>query len=143
VAYTYDTVGTAFKVDPSLLYEDATTRVVTYAKIIRDTIGDIVTTFDSQKLGWIGKTADEVADFQNRWSTVMTMFFGNPDNGTPGVLDKVAGAAAFAAMNFGSAEDVLVSMWTQMCDALAGGGGGSQAVPTDVPTDPVTEVFPG
>jgi hypothetical protein len=101
---------------------------------VADSIDRINNTWRDLKLGWMGKSSDEAADFLHRWNSVMEELFGSHDHPENGVLNAIVRGVLTTAAIFASSEHALFQFFTDFQHGLAGGGGS-----TDTPPDSITD----
>jgi len=147
----YDTAGAVIKVAPDNVFQSATVAIPGLGKEIADSVNRVVQIWNDLKLGWVGNTATEAHDFNDRWAADINKLFGSQadgaQGGTPGILNQLANGIAMAAMNYGQAEDTVTNMFNQTADALeqsaSGSGDGGNPDPTwavrDVENMPIVE----
>jgi hypothetical protein len=144
----YDTAGATIKVAPDNVFQSATVAIPGLGKEIADSVNRVVQIWNDLKLGWVGTTATEAQDFNDRWAADISQLFGSPAEilgetagYTPGILNQLATGIAMAATNYGQAEDVVTSMFNQTADALVQGPRGrlGKGVPQP-PADPTWAV---
>jgi hypothetical protein len=121
----YNTSAQKITVNPDDLYQLATVTLKTQAEDVGTTLSSIANTWNNLKLSWYGGSADEAKKFNDDWLAVIDRLFGPADQNAelkPGeaVLGRIGGAAAYAAANFGFAEDSVVSSFKQFIDAKPG-----------------------
>lgn len=111
--------GATIKVDPGdllLLHaslEDA-------ANAMGDQVSAILNTFNHLKMVWTGDSASVAQDFQDRWSSVATAMFGDPDDTTkPGVLNIILAGVDSAWQNYTTVEMQVTQMFTAMNGSLS------------------------
>lgn len=135
----YDTAGAVIKVAPDNVYQTATVGIPSLGQEIADSVNRVVGIWNDLKLGWVGNTATEAQDFNDRWAADISQLFGSQadgtQGGTPGILNQLANGIAMAAANYGQAEDTVTNMFNQTADALAQSASGS-----GTPTDPTWAV---
>src|SRR5690348_12134837 len=135
----YDTAGAVIKVAPDNVYQTATVGIPSLGQEIADSVNRVVGIWNDLKLGWVGNTATEAQDFNDRWAADISKLFGSQadgtQGGTPGILNQLANGIAMAAMNYGQAEDVVTNMFNQTADALD-----HSASSSGTPSDPTWAV---
>lgn len=145
----YDTAGAVIKVAPDNVYQTATVGIPSLGQEIADSVNRIVGIWNDLKLGWVGNTATEAQDFNDRWAADISELFGSKADGThhgnAGILNQLANGIAMAAVNYAQAEDAVTNMFNQTADALeqSGSASGTPANPTwavrDVENMPIIE----
>ena len=112
-------------------------------------VSNINNTWNNLKVGWVGATASEAQDFNNKWNTAITQLFGDPNqNDKPtdisqvsGALPRVLYAIQSAGFNYGEAEDAVVKSFNNVSNNL--NNPGPQAAPVRNDGDgPITEEGP-
>ncbi|WP_331760204.1 WXG100 family type VII secretion target (plasmid) [Streptomyces sp. NBC_01471] len=88
---------------------------------ISQSVQRIVDAMFHLKLGWAGKTSDEVQDFIRRWNHVMAELFGTEKDQMSGALNAMAAGAQSACYAYDGAEEALVKMFDQLTSAVSGG----------------------
>jgi hypothetical protein len=114
--------GATIMVDPDLIYQLATNNIPAYIGQVADSINRVVGIWNNLKVGWVGKTAQEAQDFNDRWVTSITDLFGTSADPGTGVLPKIAYGLSLAGMNYGEAEDVVTNMFKKLTAALQQSG---------------------
>jgi hypothetical protein len=144
VTESYDSAGINIKVDPDSIFNSATLIIPDLGQYISDSVNRVVQIWNDLKLGWVGDTAQEAQDFNDRWSESIRELFGTGADSTSGILSQIAGGIAMASVNYGQAEDVVTTMFTQTADALGSGGGSGDPVSDGSKSDvPVTKTDDG
>jgi hypothetical protein len=139
----YDSGELLIDVDPDAIFRYASVDIPGMATAIAAHIHDIVSTWNSLKLGWLGNTSDEVQDFNTRWSAAITKLFGTDDKPEDGILSKVATAAGMGAINYGVAEDAVHQMFTSISNGIDNPSkDGSGGPGRDLDAGPITENTP-
>jgi hypothetical protein len=136
----YDSGELLINVDPDALFRYASVDIRGSSTSIVAHIYAIVQTWNSLKLGWMGNTADEVQDFNTRWSAGIEKLFGTEDKPEDGILSKVATAAGMAAINYGVAEDIVTKMFTSISNGIDNpASAGPRDSNRDLDDGPITE----
>jgi hypothetical protein len=126
----YDDPSIRINVNPDDMFQSATKGIPNLGGQIADSINRIVGTWNDLKLGWIGNTAEEAKDFNDRWAAAISELFGTKAEPDSGLLSQIANGIAMASLNYGGAEDVVTNMFTKMAASLADNGS------SDTPPDP-------
>jgi hypothetical protein len=121
----YDSSGASIKIDPDAVYQSATVTMPALGAEISDSVSRVVQIWNDLKLGWVGNTAQEAQDFNDRWSASIGQLFGAAGDPSTGILSKITAGVAMAGVNYGQAEDVVTNMFNQTSDALIWGSGSS------------------
>jgi uncharacterized protein YukE len=131
----YNDSGMDIRVDPTAMFAHATVDMPAEATVVADSINRINDIWQNLALGWVGTTADEAQDFNNRWNGAIVALFGSPAATGSGVLSEIAQAVGVAAINYGEAEDTIRKMFVGLTN-----GGGTAGPPDRNQNDgPVTE----
>ena len=138
----YDSGELLIDVDPDALFRYATVDIPGSCTAIAAHIYAIVQSWNSLKLGWLGNTADEVQDFNTRWSAAVTKLFGTEDKPEDGILSKVATAAGLAAINYGVSEEIVTQIFTNISSGIDNPQRGSGDPNRDNDAGPITENTP-
>lgn len=147
VPESYDNAGITIKVDPDDIFKFATVAIPRLGEEVANSVGRIVQIWNDLKLGWVGDTAQEAQDFNDRWSSNIAELFGGKGGPGVGILDQIADGISMAASNYGGAEDVVTNMFSQTALSL-GQNGSSDAPPdshrgVDGPVGEKTPALPG
>jgi hypothetical protein len=134
----YDDPGIVIDVNPDGMFQAVTGPMTAHGKEVADCINEIVKIWNGLKLGWMGRTADEVRDFSERWTASITQLFGTPDDPKSGALSVIGNAVASAAGNYGQAEDIVMKTFDKVTEAL-GNESGSWSGSRSVTDAPITE----
>jgi hypothetical protein len=114
---SYDDAGASIKIDPDNVYQSATVAVPALGAEIADSVNRVVQIWSDLKLGWVGNTAQEAQDFNDRWSASIGALFGGAGS-TSGVLSDISDGIARASVNYGQAEDVVTNMFSHTASSL-------------------------
>src|ERR1700730_2522552 len=138
----YNDYGILIRVDPTTLYHYADVDIPAQDALIANGVSNIDKTWEGLALGWVGSSATEAQNFNNRWNSAVTKLFGTPEDPSTGALQKIAHAVGLAAVNFGVTEDVVMHMFQSLVDGM-GAPPGQPGSPSRNHNDgPVTEVTP-
>jgi hypothetical protein len=144
--YMYDYYDTVLEVDAVELWKSGFLDIPNLIEEFNASIKRIGDAWQGLKLGWVGHTATEAQDFNDRWSRVMNTLYG-PDGAKyedlgpgEGVLAKIAMAVQIAASNLGRAEDDVVQMFSDVTAGLNEGGGGTDDGKRNHTEGPVTQI---
>jgi hypothetical protein len=114
----YDGSGTTISVNASDLYQWSMQVMPNYGKEIADSVNRIVKTWNDLKIGWVGNTADEAQDFNDRWAASISELFGTDAEPAAGILSRIANGITMASVNYDAVEDVVTNMFKQTSSAL-------------------------
>jgi hypothetical protein len=106
------------KVNPDEMFTEMSTALKQIGPLVVDCLNRIVHVWNDLKLGWVGKTSDEVAAFNAEWKSAIIGLFGSGDDHTPGVFGQIGKAVFAAAFNYAGADDGVRKMFSQFLDGL-------------------------
>jgi hypothetical protein len=131
VPSNYDDAGIMISVDPNTLYQYATSDIPNHIQNLAHSISKIVGVWNklnNDNVGWVGTSASEAQDWNSKWSGAVNGLFGSDSDPASGVLPKIAGAVAQAALNYGTAEDTITTNFQHYIDGLNTPAGGPDSV---------------
>jgi hypothetical protein len=141
---TYDNAGISIKVDPDSIFQLATDTIPSLGEDVANSIDRVVQIWNDLKIGWVGHTAQEAQDFNDRWTTSIGELFGGKDGSAGGILAQIADGIAMAGSNYGQAEDVVTNMFNQTASSVGqDSSSGSAPDPHRAVDGPISEKTPG
>jgi hypothetical protein len=108
----YNDRGMVIDVDPNMMFQIGSVDLPAAGRIVADSVVRINGIWQALEVGWAGVTADEALDFSNRWNGTMMRLFGTEDDPQSGVLPKISYGLAVASINYASAEDQVIKMFS-------------------------------
>jgi hypothetical protein len=137
----YDNAGLLIRIDPGNVFFHVGDMQYE-AQAIGDAITAIVGIWNNLRLGWVGTTAAEAQDFNTRWVAAVQALFGTSADPKSGALPRIADAVAYAAINYGEAEDSNQKMFQSLTNDLNSPPGTPPPPTRDQNQGPITENAP-
>ncbi len=134
----YDDSGLLVRVDPNAMWQDKGD-LHNQAQAIADSLSNIARVWEGLALGWVGASAEEAQDFNNRWNQALRRLFGTDDDPRSGALPNIAYAVALASINYAEHEDTVVKMFNSLTQGLSAPSGGLGVPTRSNDKGPVTE----
>jgi hypothetical protein len=100
-----------------------------------DNLETIATTLSNLELSWVGDSASEAQDFNDRYQEACDELFGTQADPSLGVLPRLVAGLYGALSNYSASEDYVVKMFTSF-QAASSGSGGAPTPQTVVNPDP-------
>jgi hypothetical protein len=143
----YDDGGIVMRIDPTTLYQYATSDIPNHAKEIAGHVSNIVNVMNNMtNTEWVGPSSSAAQDFNTKWAKAVNDLFGSNSDPSSGVLPKIGAAVAMAAANYGGAEDTITTNLKDFIAGLNTPSGGPDAVGTPPgrgqTVGPVTQTAP-
>ncbi|WP_432827542.1 WXG100 family type VII secretion target [Dactylosporangium sp. CA-092794] len=113
----YNSPDTEIAVDPLGLDEEVGT-IKTLAQSMADHIGAVVKCWADLHVSWNGESADEAADFNERWRKVMVHLYGTEGDEKSGVVNQIGQIVTIAAQNYTNVERDVRKSFVELLDAL-------------------------
>jgi hypothetical protein len=140
---SYDNAGINIRVDPDAIFPTATVAIPSLGGDISDSVNRILQIWNDLKIGWVGNTAQEAQDFNDRWAASISELFGTQGDPSSGILTQITDGVALAASNYGQAEDVVTNMFNQATSSLSqNSSSDSTPDPHRAGNGPITENTP-
>jgi hypothetical protein len=114
----YTQGGTQIEMDLDAVWDVSKTKIPALVEEIGDCLDKIADAMNEIRINWVGDSAREADDLNNRYQQVQNSLFGTKKNPEMGVLTRIAGGLQGAVLNLNNAENQLDEAWKTYHDQL-------------------------
>jgi hypothetical protein len=115
---TYSQGGTQIEMDLDAVWDVGKNRIPALIEELGDCLDKIADAMNAIQINWVGDSAKEADDLNDRYQQVQNSLFGTKKNPEMGVLNRIAGGLEGAVLNLNRAENQIDDAWKTYYDQL-------------------------